>query len=117
MEAHTIPPMSRRFEIAVEETRGLLSGGVARNQLEKVLQESIKQMDKVGDATMIREGQRINEVEQPRQAERKTTPWHPVIDNPRIARTEDPEQGLFVPVAPSMQSANVESFITDWADS
>jgi len=35
MEAHTIPSMSHRFEIAVEETRGLLGGGVDRKQLEK----------------------------------------------------------------------------------
>ena len=117
MEAHTRSTMSHRFEIAVEETRGALGGGIYRTQLEKMLQKPIKRMDKVGDATMIREGQRINEVEQPRQAERKTTPWHPVLDNPRIARTEVPEQGLLVPVAPSMQSADVESFITDWADS
>src|SRR5882724_4816352 len=95
MEAHTIPPMSHRFKIAVEETRGLVGGGVARNQLEKVLQESIKQMDKLGDATMIRTGQRISEVEQLHQAGRKVAPQHPVTHSPRIVRTEEPEQGLF----------------------
>ena len=77
MEAHTIPSMSHRFEIAVEETRGLPGRGVYRKQLEKMLQKSIKRMDKVGDATMIRTGQRISEVEQLRQAERKAVPWRP----------------------------------------
>ena len=56
----------------------------------------------------------ISEVEQLRRA----TPPHSVTHGRRIARIEQSEQRLFVPVGPSSTLlASEESFITDWADS
>jgi len=67
---------------------------------------------------MISKGQRISEVEQLRQADRKAAPGHPVIQSPRIVRTKEPEQWLSVPAVPSSSLlTSGESFITDWADS
>jgi hypothetical protein len=67
---------------------------------------------------MIRNGERMNEVEQLRQGERQPPSLHLVVHGHRIARTEEPEQRLPISVAPSSALfASGEGFITDWADS
>ena len=67
---------------------------------------------------MTRKLEVISVVEQLRQVERQATSPHPVIRSRRIARIEQSERRLFVPVGPSSTLlASEESFITDWADS
>jgi len=67
---------------------------------------------------MIRNGEIMNEVEQLRQLERQPASLHLGVRGHRIARTEELEQRLSIPAAPSFALlASGESFITDWADS